>query len=268
MSRTNSPLRLYLAAGAVALFAAGCGSANPNAPSLLSAASNTSQKGGASAAGKVDVCHRNDAGGFHLINISANALQAHLAHGDGQPNGGVPNSPLQIFGASCQVITLKKYTVNLASGAGGSAYGLDPATTYTMASGGSGTAVILLTHPAYASLPGARWVNWAIFTTGTPGWDLGFGKPHAGDDVTYKTGFTLPAGAVNASLSGSFAADNLGNGFLNGTSIGGSAAFSTPVAVGATTGFVPGANALTFKVQDFGGVAGLVYSVVVTYFAQ
>jgi hypothetical protein len=31
---------------------------------------------------KVDVCHRTGNGSFHQINISGNALPAHLAHGD------------------------------------------------------------------------------------------------------------------------------------------------------------------------------------------
>lgn len=33
-------------------------------------------------ADKVDVCHRTGNGSFHEINISANALPAHLRHGD------------------------------------------------------------------------------------------------------------------------------------------------------------------------------------------
>jgi hypothetical protein len=35
---------------------------------------------------KVDVCHQTGNGGFHEINISANALPAHLRHGDVMPD--------------------------------------------------------------------------------------------------------------------------------------------------------------------------------------
>lgn len=36
--------------------------------------------------GKVDVCHRTGNGSFHEINISSNALPAHLRHGDVLPD--------------------------------------------------------------------------------------------------------------------------------------------------------------------------------------
>ena len=36
--------------------------------------------------GKVDVCHRTGTGSFHEINISGNALPAHLRHGDALPD--------------------------------------------------------------------------------------------------------------------------------------------------------------------------------------
>ncbi len=36
--------------------------------------------------GKVDVCHRTGNGSFHEINISKNALPAHLRHGDVLPD--------------------------------------------------------------------------------------------------------------------------------------------------------------------------------------
>ena len=39
-------------------------------------------------AAKVDVCHLDDEGAYHLINVSGNALSAHIAHGDGQPGDG------------------------------------------------------------------------------------------------------------------------------------------------------------------------------------
>ena len=42
---------------------------------------------------KVDVCHREGNGSFHLINISDNAVPAHRRHGDALPGEGVPTAP-------------------------------------------------------------------------------------------------------------------------------------------------------------------------------
>jgi hypothetical protein len=36
--------------------------------------------------GKVEVCHRTGHGGYHQIEISANAMPAHMAHGDVLPD--------------------------------------------------------------------------------------------------------------------------------------------------------------------------------------
>ena len=36
--------------------------------------------------GKVDICHRTGNGSLHVINVSANALPAHLRHGDLLPD--------------------------------------------------------------------------------------------------------------------------------------------------------------------------------------
>ena len=45
---------------------------------------------GAASAGKMDVCHREGNGSFHLINVSENAVPAHLYHGDALPGETVP----------------------------------------------------------------------------------------------------------------------------------------------------------------------------------
>jgi len=276
MSRSSSPARLRLPAvvvGFVALVAAGC-SGSPSSPisPSLSGVGSTSLRGGAasSSAGKVDVCHLNDTGGFQLINVSGNSLPSHLAHGDGRPNGAVPGGSHQVFGASCQVIQLTQHTLTLVSGAGGGTGSLDPAISYTKASGGTGTAVILDTHTAYQSLPGARWVAYATVKEGS----RTYGAPHTGDDITYRVNFTLPAGATDASLSGTFYADNRGDGFLNGTLLGGhspatgGSGFTTPVSISASSGLVAGANTLSVKVQDQGGVSGVTFKATVTYWAQ
>jgi hypothetical protein len=269
MTRSSSPVRfgrLALVAGVAALFTAACGTPNPTAPSLLTAAGSTAQKGGAS---KVDVCHLNDTGGFQLLNVNSSALSAHLGHGDGQPNGPVPGSTMQVFGATCQVIQLKKYTVTLVSGNGGGTGSLDSAVTYAKASGGTGSAVILDTHGAYASLPGARWISWKTVTEGFSK----YGAPHTGDDITYSIGFNLPAGATNVSVSGTFYADNRGSGALNGALLGAHPAgfgsgFNTPVSFSSSSGFLTGANTLKFTVEDQGGISGLTFKATITYYAQ
>jgi len=53
---------------------------------------------------KVDVCHHRGNGTFIKINISANALDAHLRHGDALPGDPVPGSLDMIFGADCSLI--------------------------------------------------------------------------------------------------------------------------------------------------------------------
>lgn len=50
---------------------------------------------------KVDVCHRKGNGSFHLINVSGNALAAHIDHGDGQPGDAVPGDPSKEFDGAC-----------------------------------------------------------------------------------------------------------------------------------------------------------------------
>jgi hypothetical protein len=54
-------------------------------------------------ADKVDVCHLQGNEVFILININRNALSAHLLHGDGLPNEGVPNQPGKKFTATCSM---------------------------------------------------------------------------------------------------------------------------------------------------------------------
>ena len=52
-------------------------------------------------ADKVDVCHRRGNGSYHLINISSNALDAHLGHGDALPGDPFPGQDGFIFGVDC-----------------------------------------------------------------------------------------------------------------------------------------------------------------------
>lgn len=51
---------------------------------------------------KVDVCHFDgDTGAFRVINVSGNALPAHIAHGDAQPGDAVPGDPTKEFDGAC-----------------------------------------------------------------------------------------------------------------------------------------------------------------------
>lgn len=57
---------------------------------------------GAAPAEKVDVCHLDaDTGTYHLINISENAFEAHVAHGDASPGEAVPTMAHYTFDQEC-----------------------------------------------------------------------------------------------------------------------------------------------------------------------
>lgn len=51
--------------------------------------------------GKVDVCHVEGNGSYHLIRINENALPAHLAHGNAQPGDPVPGMSGYVFDETC-----------------------------------------------------------------------------------------------------------------------------------------------------------------------
>ncbi len=59
---------------------------------------------GAGSANKVAICHRTGNGSFHLINVSVNALSAHLGHGDGQPGLSVPEMEGYTFDGNCKIV--------------------------------------------------------------------------------------------------------------------------------------------------------------------
>ena len=56
---------------------------------------------GTAAVQPVDVCHRNDTGGYQLITVAAQAVSAHRAHGDALPGEAVPGNPGFTFDAIC-----------------------------------------------------------------------------------------------------------------------------------------------------------------------
>lgn len=61
----------------------------------------------AAPAPKVDVCHYDaDGGVFHKINISGNALDAHIAHGDAVPGEPVPTAAGYQFDSDCAPVAV------------------------------------------------------------------------------------------------------------------------------------------------------------------
>ncbi len=75
----------------------------PAGPKTNSSTTNNGKK-----AEKVFVCHKRGNGTFIMININGNALPAHLLHGDGLPEGFVPNHTDQKFSATCSVVEQKQ----------------------------------------------------------------------------------------------------------------------------------------------------------------
>lgn len=55
----------------------------------------------AAPAPKTKVCHNTGNGSFHLINVSGNALDKHIAHGDFVPGDHVPDMAFYVFGEDC-----------------------------------------------------------------------------------------------------------------------------------------------------------------------
>lgn len=65
---------------------------------------------------KVSLCHRDDTGGYQLINVGEPAESAHRGHGDARPGEPVPGRPGQNFDSNCRVVgpsvRIKKFTNN------------------------------------------------------------------------------------------------------------------------------------------------------------
>lgn len=53
---------------------------------------------------KVDVCHVDGNGTYHKINISENAFQSHVDHGDASPGDLVPGDPTMKFADDCSMV--------------------------------------------------------------------------------------------------------------------------------------------------------------------
>ena len=61
---------------------------------------------GTAAESKVNVCHREGNGSFHLITVASSAVPAHRQHGDALPGQPVPGKPGFTFDAACQEVRL------------------------------------------------------------------------------------------------------------------------------------------------------------------
>jgi hypothetical protein len=61
-------------------------------------------------AGKVDICHVQGNGAYHLINVSANAQPAHMAHGDGLPGEDHPEMGAFFLSDTCEVVEASEET--------------------------------------------------------------------------------------------------------------------------------------------------------------
>jgi len=102
---------------------------------------------------KVDVCHVKGNGSYHLINVSEKALPAHLAHGDGQVGGEVPDMGGYVFGEDCtpeEVVEPNRYQNTLGFNPTGWAGWSCPLTEYAVGAG-----VLVGTADTYLWGPGA-----------------------------------------------------------------------------------------------------------------
>lgn len=82
---------------------------------IILLAMSTLSVGMAGAAPKSDVCHYDaDADAYHLINISDNAIDKHIEHGDAEPGTAVPTAPGYEFDTECEaVVTVVTGSANL-----------------------------------------------------------------------------------------------------------------------------------------------------------
>lgn len=103
----------------VIAMSAGCGAeVNPAAPGSTPSAASLDPGSSRAAAqrpaedGKVAICHRTQGtAAFIFISVGANALDAHLAHGDGRPGDPVPDHPDRTFGSNCEIPSATRVTV-------------------------------------------------------------------------------------------------------------------------------------------------------------
>ncbi len=146
---------------------------------------------------KVDVCHVDGQGIYRLINVSANALPAHLAHGDALPGDVLPGDPPQRFAADC---TLEDVTLSAEPGGITNSTG-NPAVRYRSFGNTGGDEIYL----GVQDLGSAANRSAAQFTWTKPG--------------TYDIEVTLASGVLSTTVS-----DGVSTTLTYGSSIGGPAA--------------------------------------------
>ena len=134
-------------------------------------------------------------------------------------------------------------------------------------------AFIVAPNPAYATIPGTKWIS--LDATGASLVCEGCGP----QTTIYRTHFNLPATATNPGLTVNLFADNVGAVYVNGNLVGaqptGSCPGSCPLSNfqdpptvftdSDATHFQTGVNVLEFVVDDYGVATGLDYLATVTY---
>jgi len=171
--------------------------------------------GGASAATKVAVCHLDDMGIYHLINISESAFPAHVAHGDASPFELVPGMAGKKFTADCSIIDVKTLvdTITVPSNGAtvtstailesGISYELVASGTYTFvnwANAGIADARCSLRIPGSYNTTGAiAWIDGATFPGGLQYYLQVWAN---GSNVVWGTGCETATHIYTASLTG------------------------------------------------------------------
>jgi uncharacterized repeat protein (TIGR01451 family) len=132
-------------------------------------------------------------------------------------------------------------------------------TTFAIGGGASGTAVTKCQNGSWTLIPGTSWIGVSN--------DCTAGDAASNKTTTYDVTFTLPAGYTAPSISGSFAADDIGSVALNGNALASGASFTATVPFSSSNPafFHAGVNTLEFTVQDLGGPNGLDYTATVAF---
>jgi hypothetical protein len=189
---------------------------------------------------KVDVCHLEGNGSFHLINVSDNAFDQHLAHGDWSPGDPVPGMNHYVFDGECgfEFVPFLVETVNvsgtsnaitsssaLVSGVG---YELRATGTYRFANWGlAGIADAQCSYriPPYVpvgytlDVNGAAWVNGDDLPAGVANWlevwadgaALDWSPSSCTASNSYSVAYTSSGGAIGFQILDDHYGDNSGS---------------------------------------------------------
>jgi hypothetical protein len=99
-------LKIAAAIAVAGVMAGACAQQNPVSPTPVAGNVLLADQAALTAsAAKNDeqVCHRRGNGTFALLSVNANAVDAHLRHGDGRPLGPVPGAS-QVFTSNCETV--------------------------------------------------------------------------------------------------------------------------------------------------------------------